>query len=536
MAEVHQSAVLDEPKKPKNDPESAAEHEPAGKKSKLPAPRSFTLIPEDFYKYVAERSAQDWAHMALYVYRLANPRIVRDPSNVDSIDREPPSIPFTEQYLKETQGSGKFEVKLNDTDARRTICRMLTDINDPDYPPVFDIRELDVGFKGNRLIVEKLKREGKLSQDGDVVVQKSENADGQMAQALERVALEAMRGRKDSGQGLESQTFSKMLEMISNASAKSIEIALSQIKTKEGGDPTMALMLQFMMKQMEHKEAKPAGEDPMMRLMFEQLAQARAESAASRESTEKERQRNHELQLKMLEAKAEAGDPVEMLERWQRIQELAGGGEQRSKRGGWPGLLDDHAPELIELGKVAIDRLGGALSGYNRRPAPPTPAPGQPPQPNQTQPPQRPPQPPAPPTAATQPQTGAEQEPVPHPDPDVEMLLQVFTKEGKRLVKAFADDPASGPEVAAAIALPMFAGKAGYERIARMGPDKILSTIKLLPEMWADCLKAGTEEMLKEFIEDFCDPDGEPEEDSEELAPAVPISSKKPRAPKEVKP
>ena len=100
----------------------------------------------------------------------------------------------------------------------------------------------------------------------------------------------------------------------------------------------------------------------------------------------------------------------------------------------------------------------------------------------------------------------------PNPDPDVEMLLQVFQQEGKRLVAAFAADPDSGPDVAAAIALPMFAGKAGYKRIAAMGTEKIIATIKLLPEMWADCMKAGTLEMLTDFIDDFCDPDDDPDE------------------------
>ncbi len=160
MAEVRGMSAVEDPPKPKSDHEGAPDSERKPKKSKLPTPRSFTLIPEDFYPYVAALSPQEWGHVALYVYRLANPRIIRDPSNVDSIDREPPSIPFNEQYLKDTQGSGKFEVKLNDTDARQTVCRMITDINDPDYPPKFDIRELDIGFKGNRLIVEKLKREG----------------------------------------------------------------------------------------------------------------------------------------------------------------------------------------------------------------------------------------------------------------------------------------------------------------------------------------------------------------------------------------
>jgi len=514
MAETGGPVAIDDAKTAKSDREDQPAVESKSKKSKLPTPRSFTLIPDDFYPYVASLSRQDWGHVALYVYRLANPRIVRDPSNVDSIDREPPSVPFTEQYLKETQGSGKFEVKLNDTDSRTTVCRMITDINDPEYPPKFDIRELDIGFKGNRLIVEKLKREGKLTQDGDVVVQKVDNADATMAQALKEVAMEAMRGGKNNQPGMESQAFGKMMEMFQNASNQAIQIALAQIKKEEkpaGGDPMIALLITLFTKQMDlaakQTDAKPAN-DPLIALLMAQLQQSQKDSAA-------ERQRNHELQLKMLEQKASATDPMEMVEKVLNIQEKLGGGEKTARRPGWPGLLEDHADQLIDLGKAAIGAISQA--GYKRsqqqaqqpNPNQPQPAQTQQPVPQQQQPQQ-------------QPQPGAENVPQPQStDPDIQFLIEIFEQQGKRLVAAFAADPDSGGDVAAAIAMPMFAGKAGYERIARMGPEKILQAMKLVADgaMYKDLLAAGTQEMLNDFIADFINP---PVDDDESDAPIVP--------------
>lgn len=520
MAEVHGTAVLDTPERSKSDHEDAPEPQVKAKKSKLPTPRTFTLIPSDFYAYVAALTDRDWGHVALYVYRLANPRIVRDPSNVDSIDREPPSIPFTEQYLKDTQGSGKFEVKLNDTDSRTTVCRMLTDINDPDYPPKFDIRELDVGYKGNRLIVERLKREGKLSLDGDVV-QKTETSDAGMATALKEIAIEAMRGRKDQQPGIENQATIKMMDMMAKASEKSIEIALGQVKKE---DPASFIALLTTAKELFTPAAKPEGESQTFTLLMRMLdasekraAQALEDAKEDRQRAEEDRKRQHdielaerkhqhELELERLKQKADAASPIamvkEVLELQRQVGEL-GGGEKRN----WKEKLVDegleHLPRIFDLADKALGyrrAQAGAPQGAHQQPPPPT-AVSQPIQSvnPQTQPPS--------PTGESVPQ----QAPL---DPEIAFLLPIFEKFGQRLVAAFADDPNSGAEVAAAVSSKLLAGRADYERICRMGREKILATIELIPQMKEDCLRAGTAAMLNDFIVDFIEgPDDDPDED-----------------------
>lgn len=524
MAQVAAIEPETKPKTGGNDRENVPEQSAKDKRSSLPKPLAFTLRDEDFYAYTKALTPADWAHTAMYTYRL-KPPIIRTPSNIDS-----PTVAMDEQYVLDNYGSGKYEIKLNDIDKRATVCRCLLEINRPDYPPKIDMRELDVTHKDNRLLVEKLKREGKLAPDGSVVQGASgDGADSTMANALKDIALEAMKGRTEKP-GLEGQAFSKMLDMMSNASAKSIDIALAQLKgnEKSGSDPAILLMMQFMMKQLEladkradQQPVKQATEDPIFKLMFAQLEQSRSESAALRDAAEKERQRNHDFQMKMMEVKADAASPTAMVKEVLELQrEIAQLGNDDARN--WK-------EKLVDQGFQALPDILSAVKGYTQRAAP-VQQQQQQPRPQQ-QPAQAPPAQSAPPSTTTQ-ETNMPAQNTNSPaalDPDIGFLLSIFEMQGRQFVSAFINDPLSGGDVARTVSL--FAGAATYERIARMGREKILGTIELLPEMKADLLKAGSPEMLNEFIDDFiAGPEG-PDEDEDD--PVIPEGvTKKQRPPK----
>ncbi len=99
-------------------------------------------------------------------------------------------------------------------------------------------------------------------------------------------------------------------------------------------------------------------------------------------------------------------------------------------------------------------------------------------------------------------------------DPEIAFLLPIFEAQGRHFVAAFKKDPYSGGDVARTVIL--FADNATYERIARMGREKILATIDILPEMKADLLKAGTVEMLHEFIDGFIEGPEDPDDDDDQ--------------------
>ena len=524
MAEVRGTTVVDEPKKTKSDREGLPEDEPRTKKGRLPEPISFTMRDIDFFAYLEARTEQDWAHMALYMYRLV-PRIVRDPSNIDSIDREKPSEPFTKEYILRNHGSGKYEIKLNDTDLKRTICRCMPDYNEPDFPPKFDLHELDTGFKGNRLLVEKLKREGKLSQDGDVVVSsKSDGADATMADALKSIALEAMRGRKEQP-GMENQAFGKMMEMMASASKQSIEIALGQVKRD---DPASFIALLSTAKELFAPAKSSEGEGQIHLMLMKMLessdkraAQALEDAKEERRRAEEDRKRAHELELaerkhahelelERLKQKAEAASPVAMVKEVMELQAQIGnlgGSDARN----WK-------EKLVDQGFEALPQVLDAFKGFAYRRGVQQ---QQPPRPPQQQPAA---QATSQPIEQQQHQTaqpqGAEPMPEQPSDPDIAFLLPIFEAQGPRFVQAFTNDPNTGGHHVAADVL-MYAGTAIYERIARMGRDKILATIELIPPMKADLAKVGTADMLSDFIDQFITgPDPEDDEDDEE--PAIP--------------
>lgn len=116
-------------------------------------------------------------------------------------------------------------------------------------------------------------------------------------------------------------------------------------------------------------------------------------------------------------------------------------------------------------------------------------------------------------------------------DPDIVWLYQIFLAQGPMFVNAFRSDPQNGGGLA--FALQDMGFKPLYARAALMGASKILTTIKLIQQMWADMKQwrdpvsgteiTATDEMIQTFIEDFCNP---PEEESEE-DPPIPEASPK---------
>lgn len=486
---------------------------PIQKRGSLPPIKggAFTIPPADAYEYTAKLTERDWAHVEGYVFRL-RPRILRLPpldKNIGFI-----SGPIDEHWILENFGSGKYQLRLNDTDRsnKKGIFESFPDLDNPDYPPKYDIRELDIAHRENRQLVEHLKRIGKLTADGDIVQPGKSESNGE-AQAIKEIALEAMRSGQNKP-GLETKAFEKMMDMMSTASSKSIEIAMGQVKKE---DPTAFLQLVMQMSQAQNqqmapimtmltglmtkmfeRDSRPAGTDPMMTMMMEQLKNAREDAAAARTASEAALQRAHEKEMAMLENKAESVDPLAMVEKVLTLQDKLGGGGPKD----WKAQLVDqgmaHLPEVLHLAERAIGYR--ATQTVNQQTA------------QQTQ---------QPPRQQTQPQGEPVKTPPPpvSTDPDIVWLHQIFLAQGPMFVQAFRNDPENGAGLA--IALEDMGLKPLYVRASAMGHEKILATIKLIPQMQADAMAIGTEAMLTEFVKDFCNPPDEDEEDDAEH-PVIP--------------
>ncbi len=424
---------------------NTTESEPKRKRqSTLPKPTAKTLTPEAFYAYTKALTVTDWPHVLIYILRLW-PRIVREPKYIDKL-----ASPVSEEYLLTHHGSGKYWIMLNDTDNDQTVCQTYPDLDSPDSPPLLDLRELDVTHDKNRTFVDHLKRTGKLTMDGEVVQPGRDNGNLE-ATGITQIALEAMRMNREQKPGMENLAFGKMMDMMSNASTKSIEIALSHAKKDDPGG-FMTLMVQMMQAQQTTLTALLTklldgngnkGSDPVIGVLMKQmeLAEKRAELAESRaaderKSAEAEKQRAHEKEMKALEMR---GDPMEMIDKVLNIKDR---------------LTDDPEPKnwkekLVDQGFSALPDILNAVKGYTQRAAPPQQ------QPRANQPVQQQPAP-TPPTQTTAQATTTQEPPMPlQPalDPDIAFLLAIFEAQGRQFVAAFVNDPFSGGDVARTVSL-----------------------------------------------------------------------------------
>lgn len=492
---------------------------PAKSASKLPPSPSgaVNVNIEQFERYIQELEPAQWARLNFYIYQLVPAIIKPKPSNIDK-----PSGPIDREYILARHGSGKYHLKLNDAGGTGTIIKTIVQLDDPERPNKFLsgslLQFLNVKDPENRQIVEVLQAEGKLSRDGLVVtpaIPESENAS--LAQALRDVALKAMENKGgQQAQGTEAQAYQRSLGIIGDASTQSLQMVMERTKTEGKGGDLVAIMPLLLALINQKNTPAPAPDTTVTTILTQMLAAAerRAEAAEKTASEERkeaavERARQHEISLKAMESRANGTNPVEMLKQMKELQALAGGNEPDNRN--WKEKLVDegmqYVPQLLEVAGKFVGR-----PAYQPGAAQPQPQTRQP-QPN---------------TSAVSEDTARQQpqgELIEMPqaaissDPEICFLYPIFLAKGGDLVNFFKSDPTSGPLVADLVRT--MGGAATYERIAQMGVDRILATIKLIPQMEADFAAAGSADMLRTFIEDFVG-----DEDDEDEEPVIPEAGK----------
>jgi hypothetical protein len=453
-----------------------------------------------FFQCLTEYTAAEWEGLLVYCYRIL-PITDRQATGNTTKYVMKYGGPFDEDRLKVDAGSGRYQLRLNQADAKgrtKTIKTIEVEIEDPNFPPKVPEGEWLDDPRNKRWAWAKKKPE------------EAAAAAAQEVWTPERVMNMVERLRPQEKKEDQVSITREVLNAVKETRAE----------LGKANDPTamIAMLKDLILIAKPTTPEKPSEDSGLVKLLMAQLEASREDAKIARAAGEAERQRNHELQLKMMEQRANQADPMDMVEKVLNIQKKLGGGEPEAPRN-WKEKLVDQGLEYVPQ---ILDLAGKAIGSYQRGPAAAprqqqqtpstTPPPQQPPQQTQTQPPPN-------------PQTGAEQMPPQQPaDPDIAMLLPILEQQGVRLVNAFKADPGCGVDVAVAIASPLLAGPAGYERIARMGREKIWATIELIPQMKADLLAIGTQEMINEFIDDIiAGPDDEEEED-----PPIPEATRQP--------
>lgn len=252
----------------------------------LPKAPGKRLIWEEFDAYLKSLTLQHWNRLLCYVYRtypIINTRKF-DPTAPKHIEKI--SQPFDEEYIKERHGGGKYLFTLIDTDAKSKIgnsnivASALLTIPESEAKPILDYRYLDMGHPDNKFYVQGLMASGVIDAEGNEVAKKEDPlvmklvdkvtslSDGQIKQMRDLIAIQA----KNQSQEPFSEVMKHVMEMMTNASAKSNDFLLKQLENQspassmamiapllgvlkgDGGQQTISLMQNMM--QMQREEAK----------------------------------------------------------------------------------------------------------------------------------------------------------------------------------------------------------------------------------------------------------------------------------------
>lgn len=199
-----------------------------------------------------------------YMYRTM-PRISRtDQKYIDCSN-----IAITEQWILETHGSGDYMFIVNDQTKGKgnNLCTAFCRVDNPIYPPILNIAELDVHFKGNEPYVTRLISEGKLTTDRKPMNQPQNGGGTQLSDQiilklidkLDQKQINNMKDPKDSaieaafniiGKGNEAATklmLDQMKQDDPDKLFKLVELIMKMIpKPPEHKDNTDGNMMKFL--------------------------------------------------------------------------------------------------------------------------------------------------------------------------------------------------------------------------------------------------------------------------------------------------
>ena len=476
-----------------------------GKESRQPK-----LSPLGFFEDLSRFSNVEWEQHIVYVYRLA-PITDRTAGGTTKYVQKYGSR-FDQETLKADLGSGRYRLQLNrygEKGQSKTIRTFEIDIEDMNFPPKVPPGEWLDDPRNKRWAWARNKMQPENGQAA---------GDSWTPERIMRMVKELRPEVKDDGQ-----------LSITRAVLDAVKETRAELGAASNPQQMISTLKELILIAKPDAPAKPqeSNEHFQMLIRMFEAAEKRAEAAAAEAREERkradedrkrahdidmlERKHQHERALEELKQRANAADPLDMVKKVLTLKKELGGDEPDNRK--WPEKLVDegmqHVPELLGLASRAIDKLG-----YRRTEQPAQPAQQRPQQqpvaaqaPSQTQTSQPPPT--QPPANAAPP---APEEPS---DPDIAFLLPIFEAQGARFVQAFQQDPNGGGHHIAKDVL-FYAGAAVYERIARMGVEKILATIHLIDAMEKDLLKVGTKEMLTDFINDFIEGPDEDEDDGDD--------------------
>ena len=407
---------------------------------------------------------KEWDHIVIYIYRVW-PKITKprpQPSYIDKI-----SEPLSREYLLREHGSGQYEIKLCDINRKpkTLVCRSLETLEDPDRPPVIiDYKWLDIGHPSNRSYIRQLQRDGILDTEGNVIEQNRNNnqTDSAAFQFAERMVdkLSNLQRQSNPKDNAEQQAITKVLEIMSQGSQKSMDLVLSQVKQS---DPNSVLGIIQAVATLTKNPSDSS--EKMVALLTQQLSEANKQ--------------NNQLLMKVIELQNKPqSDPIEQFLKFKELMETIKEDQPQStgKQDWKSSLIQYGAPILGQIVQSISYAVAAAKAGRM-------------PNPSQQQPHQE-----------GQPEM---QHALPPGEPmnQANQIQQALMQYGGMIVKAVYRGQ-DGTSFAASLEdLMGDDGAAIYTQIAAMGKEGIIAALQTVPQLWNQL--APIQDRLEKFVDQF---------------------------------
>lgn len=445
---------------------------------KLPGAKGTIVSFDVFINWTGLLTPDMWNHVLVYVYRHF-PVIDRqklDPSGVKYIDVI--TEPITYQEFVEKHGGGKYGFMVCDTEIQqhRSIFEARLSIPMGQYEPKLDLAELVTENRDNISYVAKLRADGRLDSEGNVIEKGSRK--GNMANSnvggneVVTLVKEFMGMFAKMNQDQQANIRAKVAGDGEGTIGKAIgDILLEKMKQE---DPSKTVsMITALMQAMKSKTEDTSNTGNV----FLQMMQMQAEHS-------KQMMEMMKIQLTPKESNGEEKDEFSKLKQLLEIAEMIKGGSRGGSRSGWDIGLDFArelaAPLLTTFNNILSLRKGGV------------PMANQPPMTEQQM-----------LAAAGMPSTN---QPTSNPSnqpvtvPLASQLAPLVQQYGGMLIQQIQSGK-KGWEFAEDLV--RFSGPAPHAMIAKFQVTDIISTMKQIPELWGQLEPIWGEEYLTKWVGEF---------------------------------
>lgn len=423
-----------------------------------------------FWDWVNEVDESEFDHLVPYLYRTWP---IIDRQRVDSkaslnIDKLGDKQTLSLDYIKQTHGNGSYKITVNDVNKAvngkgGTIGSVYLDIKEPGLDPILRLDELDFGHRENKVYVDRLIAQGKITADGketQVTPIQNTGNDPALMQLVTGLVQKLTDNRNTPAP--KDTTAETIGQMYSKASETMMQMVKDNSKTDN--DPLKMLSA---LKDLLPKQDSGEG---MLALVLKLQNDSQAREQATMLKL-----------MELMQAKQETESDIDKLIKFKELGLFGGGdGGSNHKRSTLEILAEAGAPILGKVfDTVQLILQGNMLAKAGLVP----PSPSQP----QQQPPQQ-----APQLAKGE---NVIEMPVPQ---ETDQFTQLLTQYGGMIVQAINTKT---PGDAFAESIETLFSPVVYQSIAGLGKEEIIKRLQSVPLVWNQI--GGAPQLVNQFIDEF---------------------------------